>query len=85
MVRHMKTTIDLSDALLEEAKRVAAARSTTVKSLVEAGLRRELRELSTPAVFRLRDGSFEGEGLRSGIEEGTWGRVRELIYEGRGA
>jgi methylthioribose-1-phosphate isomerase len=35
----LKTTIEISDALLEEARRVAARDRTTVRSLIEEGLR----------------------------------------------
>ena len=38
----MKTTLDLDDALLIEAKTVAAKRRTTLKAVVEHALRREL-------------------------------------------
>lgn len=79
----MKTTFDLPDTLLEEARRVAAARATTVKELVEAGLRRELRERSRDAAFELRDASFGGRGLRPEVEGASWDRLRELAYGGR--
>lgn len=38
----MKTTLDLDDALLIEAKTTAARRRTTLKAVVEQALRREL-------------------------------------------
>lgn len=38
----MKTTLDLDDALLIEAKTVAARRRTTLRAMVEHALRREL-------------------------------------------
>jgi hypothetical protein len=38
----MKTTLDLDDALLIEAKAAAARRRTTLKAIVEHALRREL-------------------------------------------
>jgi len=38
----VKTTLDLDDALLMEAKSVAARRRTTLKAIVEHALRREL-------------------------------------------
>lgn len=38
----MKTTIDLPDDLMIEVKRTAAERRTTIRDLVERGLRREL-------------------------------------------
>ncbi len=39
---HMKTTLDLDDALLIEAKSAAARRRTTLRAVVEHALRREL-------------------------------------------
>ena len=39
MVTRMKTTIDIADTLLAEAKALAAEEGTTVRSLVEEGLR----------------------------------------------
>lgn len=42
----MKTTLELDDALLIEAKSVAAKRRTTLKALVEHALRRELAPAS---------------------------------------
>jgi hypothetical protein len=80
----MKTTIDLPDRLLEEARKEAARRSTTVKALVEAGLRRELRPSSEEASFRLRDASFRGRGLRPEARGLSWEALRELAYGERG-
>jgi Arc/MetJ family transcription regulator len=85
MVSHMKTTIEIPDALLEEARRVASARATTVKALVVSGLRRELQERSRSPKFRLRDASFGGRGLQAEVAEGSWERLRDLAYQGRGA
>ncbi len=39
----MKTTLDLPDDLLIEAKAVAAKRRTTLKAMVEHALRREIQ------------------------------------------
>jgi hypothetical protein len=39
MVTHMKTTVEISDGLLDEARRLAAREATTVRALIEAGLR----------------------------------------------
>jgi Arc/MetJ family transcription regulator len=78
----MKTTIEISDALLKAAKRVARARGVTLRALVEDGLRRVLREQATASAFRLRRASFGGEGRDPEARE--WEQVRELIYPGRG-
>ena len=39
----MKTTLDLADDLLMDAKMLAVRRKTTLKALVESALRREIR------------------------------------------
>jgi hypothetical protein len=81
----MKTTVDIPDALLEEARQVAARDRTTVKALIERGLRHALAERENTCEFRLRDARFKGEGLQSEMADATWERMREHVYEGRGA
>jgi len=80
----MKTTIELSDALLEAAKRHAQARGTTLKAVVEEGLRAVLGAEEGRGPFELRDASVDGRGLRPDVREGGWDRIVELSYEGRG-
>jgi hypothetical protein len=81
----MKTTVEISDALLKEAKQVASREETTVRQLIEEGLRRSLEERRQRGLFRLRRASFKGKGLQPGSASGTWERLREMIYESRGA
>jgi hypothetical protein len=45
----MKTTLELPDALLIEAKSAAARRRTTLRALMESALRRELFPTSAPS------------------------------------
>lgn len=80
----MKTTIEISDSLLEEAKKLAAKEGTTVRAFVEQGLRRVLSERKRRGVFRLRKASFKGNGLQPGVASESWDRIRDAIYEGRG-
>ncbi|MDQ3034517.1 MAG: type II toxin-antitoxin system VapB family antitoxin [Myxococcota bacterium] len=80
----MKTTIELSDALLEEAKRIAARDSTTLRELVESGLRRVLRERRAKSAFTLRDARVGGRGLRADVRGRPWDDIRDLSYEDRG-
>ncbi|MBL9172252.1 MAG: hypothetical protein JNL10_01845 [Verrucomicrobiales bacterium] len=42
----MKTTLELPDELLIEAKMLAVRRKTTLKAVVESALRRELRPVA---------------------------------------
>ncbi len=48
MSRHMRTTIRLNDALLDQAKREARRRGMTLTVLIEESLRRELARASKP-------------------------------------
>lgn len=81
----MKTTVEIPDALLRAARKVAAEEDTTVRALIEEGLRRALEQRQAGSRFRLRDASFGEGGLHPDIREGSWERIRDLIYEGRGA
>ncbi|GMV88840.1 MAG: hypothetical protein AMXMBFR81_17710 [Chthonomonas sp.] len=81
----MKTTVEIADALLDQAKRVAAERDTTLRSLIEEGLRKVLEE-EPKKPFKLRDCSFDGgSGLTPEFQNATWEQFRDAIYEGRGA
>lgn len=85
MVTHMKTTIDIADSLLQAAKDAARRERTTLRSLVEEGLRLVLdRHRAHRRRFRLRDASVGGHGLQSESAGGGWPLVRARIYEGRG-
>lgn len=64
MVTHMKTTINISDPLLEAAKKAAAREGTTLRALIELGLRQVIETRKRGGVFRLRKASFRGQGLQ---------------------
>ena len=81
----MKTTVEISDSLLDEARRVAAREGRTVRALVEEGLRRVLAERKRTRVFRLRKATFKGKGLQPRVAGASWEQIRDTAYEGRGA
>jgi hypothetical protein len=82
----MKTTIELSDAALDEARRVAAREGTSLRALIEEGLRRVLAERrSRRAGFRLRRATFAGEGVAPEFDGESWPAIRDAIYRERGA
>lgn len=80
----MKTTIEISDALLREARKVAAREGVTLRALVERGLHRVVAETKQRPPFRMRDGSFKGKGLQAEVRDASWEQLRDMIYEGRG-
>lgn len=83
-VPRMKTTIEIPDPLAEEARAVARRDKTTLRELIETGLRLVLRERRRKTRFRLRDASFRGQGLQPEYRDEDWQRIRRAAYEGRG-
>lgn len=79
----MKTTVDISDPLLREAKRLAAREGVTLKALIERGLHRVVSETKPDATFKLRRASVKGKGLQSGVRDASWEQLRDMAYEGR--
>jgi len=80
----MKTTIQIADSLFEEARKLAHRERTTLKALVEQGLRLIVSERKRRNGFRLRKATFKGQGLQPHLSGASWEQIRELSYEGRG-
>ncbi|MBI5632997.1 MAG: type II toxin-antitoxin system VapB family antitoxin [Nitrospirae bacterium] len=85
MVRHMKTTIQIPDSLYREARKLATEEQTTLKALIEEGLRRIISEHRQRDSFKLRSATFKGNGLQANMEGADWARIRDISYEGRGS
>lgn len=77
----MKTTVDISEPVLREARKVAAREGTTLRLLIEEGLRRVLAEKGRRAPFRLRLITAGGRGLRPELRDASWDDIRDLSYE----
>jgi hypothetical protein len=80
----MKTTVEIPDSLFEEARKVAHRDRTTLRVLVEEGLRKVITDRKRRKGFRLRKVTFKGSGLQSPLAGTSWDQIRELSYEGRG-
>jgi hypothetical protein len=81
----MKTTVEISDSLLREVRELAAREGVTLRTLVERGLHRVVAETTRSAPFKLRRASFKGKGRQAEFHEASWDRLRDLIYQDRGA
>ena len=79
MLRCMRTTIDINDHLLVEAKRLAASRGLSLKALIEEALRERLhgRAVHSPAPVRLA--TFSGNGLQPGVDLTDGGALLEVM------
>ncbi len=81
MGTHMKTTIEIPDALLAQAKAKAAREKTTLKALVAEGLVRVVQEKKKPRRIKLV--TFKGTGLTPEFQNAPWEKFRDAIYEDR--
>jgi hypothetical protein len=79
MVVRVKTTVDIAETMLREAKLIAAREGTTLKALVEEGLRHVIDERKRESTgFRLRDCRYgSGVGM-PGIDINDWMTMKDL-------
>jgi hypothetical protein len=81
----MKTTVDISDTLHEAVRKIAASENSSLKALIEEGLRKVIDERKHRGSFKLRRVTFKGNGLQADMADATWDKIREKVYEGRGS
>ena len=76
----MKTTVEIPDALFEQARKVIRKRKVTFRAFLEESLRKNLQD-QPKAPFKLRKLPFGGKTVRPSPD---WKTIREEIYRGRG-
>jgi len=81
----MKTTIELPDHLVKQARQVARAEGATLRALVEEGLQHALRARLRREKKSLDFPSFGGSGLTEAFRDADWTQLRDEVYHGRGA
>jgi hypothetical protein len=79
----MKTTVELPDDLLQEVHRLARTEGTSMKSLMEEGLRAVIARHRAAGTFTLRDASVTGHGLAAEFAAADWAKIREAGYGDR--
>jgi len=81
MLRCMRTTINLNDQLLADARRLARESGKTLTAVIEDALRERLARHSstnrTNGGFRLR--TFKGHGLQPGVDLDNSAALRDLM------
>jgi hypothetical protein len=78
----MKTTVEISDDLLRQAKEYAARMGIPMREVIEFGLQLALSsKKSSQRPFRLKTITTKGEGM---VCEENWSAIRSFIYEGHG-
>ena len=81
----MKTTIEISDELIGQVRRVAQQEGASLRALVEEGLQRSLEARRQAVRRRLDFPIYGGSGATYEFEGAPWSRIRDEIYRERGA
>lgn len=82
MLRCIRTTLNIEDDLLRNAKRLAAQRSATLTSVIEDALRMELlraRDLRTREPLELRTFGDPADGVAPGVDLDDSAALLELM------
>ncbi len=77
----MKTTVNLPDQLLREAQELARRGRTTLRELIETGLRAVVKQRSIQNRFVLDDASVDGRGLQPALRGASWEQIRDTIHD----
>ena len=82
----VKTTFNLPEPLLVQAKALAAQRGTTVRAIVESGLRQVIEQSTNDQKpFKLRQASVSGTGLQAEAQGLSMSQLIDMSYAGRGS
>jgi Arc/MetJ family transcription regulator len=81
----MKTTIELPDSLVQQARQVARAEGSTLRALVEEGLQHALRVRSRRESKSLDLPVYGGSGLTDAFRDARWADIRDAVYRGWGS
>lgn len=79
----MKTTLEIQDALLIRAKRLAKRTGRPLRAVVEEGLRLALVEATRDDPYQLEDRSVGDPNGPNPLEHMSWQELRDEIYGGR--
>jgi len=85
MVPHiMKTTVEINDELLARAKALAAEQKTTLRAIIEQGLRHVTKQPVGEKPYKLKKASVCGNGLQPEFANASWDEIRRAAYGDRG-
>ena len=78
----MKTTVDIPEKVLQQARKLAASSNITLKTLIEMALRDKIAQAQKPQKdFELKIPTVKGNGLQAGLSFDNWSEIRELSYD----
>jgi predicted transcriptional regulator len=79
----MKTTIEIQDELFERGKALARRENSTLRALIEEGLRLAIQARTRRPAQRFEVQPFQGDGLTPEFEGAGWEKLRDVIHGDR--
>ncbi|MDP9082352.1 MAG: type II toxin-antitoxin system VapB family antitoxin [Pseudomonadota bacterium] len=76
----MKTTIDIADDLLKRSQQLAKRKGSTLRAVLEEGLRLVLKDHRTRGSRPFRLPTFGKDGLNAEFRDADWEKIRSTIY-----
>lgn len=76
----VKTTVDIADELLKRSQQLAKREGSTLRAVLEEGLRMVLKDRRTPGSRPFRFPTFGKGGLNAEFREADWEKIRTTIY-----
>lgn len=76
----MKTTVEISDDLFKRSQQIAKREGTTLRAILEEGLRLALKSRQTRPQTRFRFPTFGKDGLNEEFRDASWETIRDTIY-----
>jgi len=76
----VKTTVDIADDLLKRSQQLAKREGSTLRAILEEGLRLVLKNRRTPASYSFHFPTFGKDGLNAEFRDADWEKIRTTIY-----
>jgi hypothetical protein len=80
----VKTTVDIADDLLKRSQQLAKREGSTLRAVLEEGLRLVLKNRRTPGSRAFRFPTFGKGGLNAEFRDTNWEKIRSAIYRDEG-
>jgi len=76
----VKTTVDIADDLLKRSQQLAKREGSTLRAVLEEGLRLVLKDRRSPGSRAFRFPTFGKGGLNAEFHDADWEKIRAAIY-----
>ncbi len=79
MFLNVRTTLELPEILIKQARDLARERGITLDTLAADALRGLIEAQVSPKPYKMPDTTFGGDGLVDELPDLNWERIRHLI------